>query len=796
MTLGWPQETPQEREAARQRTGAVLAWEQAHPNAQPSDEMNVDQDAQNLMAQAKNSGGGFSADDVLNFAKGATAPKAQQPTAAPKQPSQPPIPGSGDDFSASDIADWAKTVAASAPKAPPPLIPKEADVFSGARSVFKAPGEFGVNQLTSLGSSIIGGWRGLVTLAMGGTMDDAANAVQEEQKNATYQPESGGVGEKLVQASASKWNPMNWYGMAGKWLGEKTQDVTEAGAQELQQNHPGLANWVRNSLEPAAATTVETAWNAAPLLLLKNAASGGEKTPTPAPQAQPTPPAGGQPTAMRRWLASKGLEIKPFEEGQPTIAASPGSSAEAKAAAGTAQGTAQGTATTPAEPFPNGVPVAGKNAQLSPAEQANRAAVLKRIGLDKVRESAITGDAKAASTDFQTSKLDNAAGNVMRSALDSERQALTQHAENIVQGTGGTIGTDQSALYARGNAIIQPFADLKKYFDQKIKSLYQAADERAQGQPTTLPTFAQTLGDDSLLTNSDRVQLKSAANAYLKKLGMVGEDGSVAGTVAKAETVRKYLNENWSPQNSGFVRALKDALDQDVTSAAGQDIYAQARAVKAMKSAIFENDVTDAQGRVIPNGIGKIVDASGKKLELNAPVDKIPDRIAALSPDELKHVTATLNTVPPEIQPAAQAALGEIKAQFANKVLEAGSKNLGQWNARAVSKVLNQNAEKMSFLFGPDELSKVADLNLAGHILAKDMSYPGASVQQYNLLQRGAMGAIRSGTAATGAVLGGPIGAGVGDWVGSGIASKYAEHAGMKAAQKRIVNLSDIAKEK
>jgi hypothetical protein len=119
---------------------------------------------------------------------------------------------------------------------------------------------------------------------------------------------------------------------------------------------------------------------------------------------------------------------------------------------------------------------------------------------------------------------------------------------------------------------------------QDSSALYKAADERAGGVPTKLDGFKTILDDSSELTNSDRVHLQGAVNAYIKKLGMSGEDGSVAGTAKQAETIRKYLNEQWSPQNSKLVGKLKDALDEDVTASAGDDIYAEARKVRTMRA--------------------------------------------------------------------------------------------------------------------------------------------------------------------------------------------------------------------
>jgi len=369
----------------------------------------------------------------------------------------------------------------------------------------------------------------------------------------------------------------------------------------------------------------------------------------------------------------------------------------------------------------------------------------------------------------------------MKNVLDAERQALEGHAENIVRSTGGTSGLDQSTLYARGNTILAPLDGLRQWFDKHTSALYKEADARAQGVPTQLGGFKDVLSDDSMLTNSDRVHLRDGLNSYVKKLRIGGEDGSIAGSAQQAETIRKYLNENWSPANSKFVGALKDALDEDVTKAAGDDVYAEARRMRTLRGQTLDN----------PNGIAKLVDADG--INRSVPVEKIPDAVTGMPVDQLNHVIETLRNVPEELKPQADAAIAEIQAHFANNVSSTGSKFAGQWNAKGVNKYLQGNGEKMGLVMTPDQIKAFDTLNQAGHILGKDQSYPGAAAQGHNLIRSGAMGAVQSGSAAIGAALGGPIGAGVGNLVGSKAAQAMSDRAALNNVKGRVTKLSDFA---
>jgi hypothetical protein len=225
---------------------------------------------------------------------------------------------------------------------------------------------------------------------------------------------------------------------------------------------------------------------------------------------------------------------------------------------------------------------------------------------------------------------------------------------------------------------------------------------------------------------------------------------------------------------------MKDALDDDVTSAAGEDIYAQARAMRTLRANTLDN----------PNGIAKLMDSSGPSgVNRAVPVEKIPDTVTSMPIAQLKHVVNTLQNLPPEIQPSGDAALAEIKAHMASKIADAGQSSPSTWNAKGVNQMLTKNSAKLPLLFDDEELGKLGDLNDAGNILRKDQSYPGAAVQEHNLVQRGAMTALRAGPTALGAHFG-PLGAVAGEAVGGKLAEKYGSAASLKNVEARIKTLN------
>jgi hypothetical protein len=649
----------------------------------------------------------------------------------------------------------------------------EADLTAHAVSSIVAP----------IGAGLSGGAKFLSSLLSGKGLDASVNAgadtVRSTQDALTYRPRTEG-GQKLSDAFDSPYNPLTWIPRGASYVGEKAGGtLTDAGA-------------------PGAGALVEGAANAAPMLL-------------------PFAPKGVRLLRDLGKVEEPAARIDPYldqkpryrlENGQPVLVPQQTPTAQPAApvavtrpAAQTPRSGAQPTQEAP--PIPNTPEALQAVAEKAPSslfpetpttapqggftrdQQLNRAKILESVGVDpnKLRRSALTGDGTAGSTDFQTAKLDTPAGREMRAIIEGEKTAITNHADSLVAQTGGTHGIDQSALYARGNTILAPLDALKQWFDNRTSALYKAADERAQGVPTNLSNFSSVLNDASELTNSDRVHLQGAVNAYIKKLGMASDDGSIAGNAQQAETIRKYLNEQWSPQNSRLVGKLKDALDEDVTSAAGSDIYSEGRQIRALRGQTLDN----------PNGIAKLMDSSGPEgVNRSVPVEKIADSLTGMPVDQFSHVIKTLRESPPELQSQSQAALNEIKAQFANKVHSIGSSQQGQWNAKGVTKYLQNNAARMAQVFTPEEMAQFRNLNDAGHILAKDQSYPGAAVQGHNLVTQGVATGLPAFGAAVGGFVAGPPGAAVGSVAGRMAGSSVENAAAMKAVKNRTVKLSDL----
>jgi hypothetical protein len=454
-------------------------------------------------------------------------------------------------------------------------------------------------------------------------------------------------------------------------------------------------------------------------------------------------------------------------------------------------------APTQAQPFPE-VKYATKG-KVNLGEQEQRKQVLQRVGLENARESSILGDGFAAANEFQTSKVDAPVGQLYRDTLANERMALENFGQKIIERTGGTLGLDETALYDRGTRITRPFDDFKNVLQTQMDQAYNSSKQIAGTKPAVIPTDTQKFLDtnSNFTVNDSFMSLRRGIESHLKENDLLDADGKVKPmTVEQAEGLRRYINSNWNNERSGIIGRLKDKIDNDVTKVAGEDVYKKARDIRTKIARLLDD----------PKGVAKIMDYDPQSpMNRAVPFEKIASTIERMDVDQQRHLIKLLKEMPDELRPQADAAIAEIKAQFANRILQEGSKNKGQWNAANVTKYLNDNNRKLGVLMEDKEIAQmVKDLHDAGHLVKYDPTYPGAAIQAHNLIRLGAMPLLGTlGTSVGGAVggsFGGVPGAGIGATVGGMYGAKrgaaMAEKSAVKRAQKKMVPLKDVGKGK
>lgn len=647
-----------------------------------------------------------------------------------------------------------------------------------------------ISGLTGGVGSLAGGLSYLGRRLEGGSEDEAQKERADTQSALTYQPRTP-EGQKQA---AGMGEAASYLGeKPGKYLGGKAADLTTS-----LGGSPEAAGAVGSTVETATNIPQFVAGEALGKLRARSGPVAAEapisapppRTPPPIDLTASGPPGTGSGPPL---TASGSARVMPQEPAPaPTVPLT--ASGSARAAPYTA---IEGPPVLPKAVEPPKAPLTFEEDQphveagkaLPVAEQQRRADVLRRtVGDIEVRKSALTGDAQAAADEYQSSQLNSAGGQHLSNVLQGERTAIAAKADQVAREQGGTPGSpdNQTVKIKRGNNIYAPLEMLQDHFNAVTDAAYTAAREQHGDTPITLDSFNKALHDDSMLTNPDRIALRPAVQAFMNKMKVTDEAG---GTVNQAEAIRQYLGQNWSPQNSKYVGALKDALEDDVAKAAGPDVFKAARAARSLKGRVFDD----------PKGMAQIMDVTGPE-GINRKVypEQLADKILSLPVPQMNHIVSTLEGVTdPAIKPAANRALAELRTHLVGKIGEEGKG--ASWNANAVTDQMNANSERIQRLLPDKTQDDLADLNEAGHILKKRQGYPGAYVQEHNIVRTGLSGMIRKGAAATGAMAGAMVspltsmgGAGLGELMGSKLAGKVDNASSLKTAQQRTVRLSDF----
>ncbi len=448
------------------------------------------------------------------------------------------------------------------------------------------------------------------------------------------------------------------------------------------------------------------------------------------------------------------------------------------------------TSEPPPSPGFSFVPPAEENARTelrTPAERAAAVQTLRRVGVQEAPESVLQGDRKEASSDYQTSQVGNDAGKEMFRVLEHGRQSLRTFAGNLVGMSGGIDGSDASALYDRGTAILRPIEEYERGLDQQIKQAYAEATARAQGIPIKLPALTNFLQHNrsAFLNTLDGKQLLEGVMTRAKELGLLGPNDTFnPATVEQAERLRQYLNDSWSPRIAHLVYALKDAIDEDVTRSAGKDIYATGRQIRTLRAKILEEQP----------GIRKLLHPTDRLgIDRDVPAEKVPHYVTGLPYDQFRHVVRVLDLAGQNSAASAANALNEIRTQFAIGVRDAGDKTANMWNSKGVSEYLRGNHAKMALVFRPAEMRMFQDLHDAGNILRIDQRYPGAAAQKETLMQKGVLG-LSKHAEAVGGIVGHIPGAAIG-YGAEKLAHPVAERLGVGAVRKRVTTLDEEPEE-
>jgi hypothetical protein len=219
------------------------------------------------------------------------------------------------------------------------------------------------------------------------------------------------------------------------------------------------------------------------------------------------------------------------------------------------------------------------------AVSVSRRTFLEGQGIIPTRAQ-ITGDPDL----FQAQSELVGQSNMVSNALKTQERALAGRFDNAVTATGGSANPSSSPA-------VDFIADRAIDLDAQISQAYSAAREAAQTEkiikPKKLVEAIKAIAGSNTLTGG----LASGSRDILKEKGLVGKSGlKLKGRIdaQTAEEVRIGLNgmyDSLTPFGKSKLANLKDALDNDVAEAVGEDVFSGARSAKAK----FEKDLRRAK---------------------------------------------------------------------------------------------------------------------------------------------------------------------------------------------------------
>jgi len=430
--------------------------------------------------------------------------------------------------------------------------------------------------------------------------------------------------------------------------------------------------------------------------------------------------------------------------------------------------------------------------------KSQRQKLLEDIGIERIRNSALEGDYKNASSQYITSKADNGPyAQGMGEQIQHEKDVLTNHFGGVESELGGTVprrGTsfEVSDEMQRGKTVKTALEEAQEAHQKKTTELYNKAHQETGAIPVELNNLKNYLDKNSNFVHAPEKTLRKGINDYLNEQGLLDETGEIKPmTVGQSEQLRKFINKQYNYETKNKIGDLVNTIDDDVFKNVQGPTYEEARKHFKAGKEIYDN----------PKAIKNLLSDEGVNQKI--PDEKVINKIATLDESQFGHLINTLK------ETEKTQALSEIQTALVNRIKEAGQSEIGEpFNARAAAKERAKLSQKLNIAFAenPELLDKIDKGIEAGNILHIPTKYPGAAVQT-NLLKNkfGEIALQRAGTtigAGMGGFVGGPIGGAIGaaggEFLGGKGATRLKSGRQTKQLQKEITptgtKLSDIGK--
>lgn len=534
------------------------------------------------------------------------------------------------------IIQFAKHQANMPTKAAPPQPPQDVG--------FKGALETAGTMLTAAASEPIAGLSGLVRLATGGSMEDAANTVSRAREMYTRQPTTP-EGKQGIQNVGEFMQPVaQGLHAAEKFYGDKGYEMGGAGGG-------------------AIGATIPTA-----LLAILGGVTG-----TVGKVAMPKAK-----SAVAAYVKEKSPGIQVLDDnGALTPEAMRVISENADEASRVAGGVM-----TPDE-------AKRFNLMQEHGVEPTRANVTQSVDDWRTQQDAMKRDGPVVDRVNQQDAR-------MTEMVDEGINDLTT-AQDVVETNSSVWGAIEASVNSADNAVS------KAYEAARVSG---RADGRVVTTDDLLGVVRSRMGENGLSNGA-----VSAVRAELQNRGLVdGLKGTnIRISVEEAESIRIYLNQLYregNPSAKRIVRTMKDALDDDVATAVGKDIFSDARAAKTSYHRMIERARRDKRDKSSSSLLEDII-------ENKVGEDKIFAKLSSSRSDDFMTVKRFLTN---DAGPEGLQAWNNVKAQALREAMERATKTGNEFSSKQFTASLAKwrDSKKFNELFDAKERALIKNIEEIG----------------------------------------------------------------------------------
>lgn len=355
-----------------------------------------------------------------------------------------------------------------------------------------------------------------------------------------------------------------------------------------------------------------------------------------------------------------------------------------------------------------------KDGVLTP-EQASRFNLFKSQGVQPTR-----ANLTQTADDFRFQQEGMKSSGVLREAVDTQDSAIASRLSQLADDTG-SVADD---AYAAGDSVFNAVTRRAVDEDAAVSAVYKQIREGLGPEKIIkLPRTAKTLQGVSGRNELSGGMVK-AIKSELTNRGLIDDQWRPIGRVdaATAEEVRQTLNTFYDGANSQgrmILREIKNAFDDDVTAAAGEDFFRLARAAKTQ----FQSNLAKARASKFDQNSKNLVEDI---LENKINRDDIFKRAVVNSGygvDDLKMLREYLLNGTPEQVQIGTAAWNDLRRQTIEYLTEQATSTAAKaegggviFNANQFAKAIDRiGGRKMAELF-PDIIGDIMDIRKIGRL--------------------------------------------------------------------------------